>query len=238
MPLVAGGGWYLFSDSSAESPQPVATGGANTRVAATLSPAAVVAAVKAANAGVVAPNSPTSPDFKKKVQELRDIGNWNVLVLYAVEWTRKEPQNPVAWDQLRMGYMHLRQYDDALSAATKAVTLAPDEARLWRNVGDINLDIDDPPAALQAFEQAVARNSHDVASLQHIALLQTRLGRPQEAKEAFDLALAALPNDATTLCLRTAVGQLTLARDAYTMSRQIKAIDSKCHGREPAAGGK
>ena len=84
-------------------------------------------------------------------------------MLYAVEWTRKEPNNPTAWDQLRMGYMYLRQYDDALSAATKAVTLAPDDARLWRNVGEINLDIDDPRRALQAFEQAATRNPHDVA---------------------------------------------------------------------------
>ena len=232
VPLLAAGGWYLFSDRAGANPQITPVAAANPRsAAATLSPAAVVAAAKAANPTPVAPNSPSSPDFRKRIQELRDAGNWNVLVLFAVEWTRKEPGNWVAWDQLRAGYMYLRQYEDALNAAKKAVTLAPDEARLWRQVGEINLDIDDPVSALAAFEQAAARDPNDVASLQHVGLLQARLGRPQEAKGAFELALAAAPGDAVTTCLRTSVAQMPEIKDAYTMSRTIKAIDAKCHGR-------
>ena len=171
------------------------------------------------------------PDFAKKVQDLRDAGNWNVLVLYAVEWTRKEPSNPAAWDNLRMGYIYLRQYDDALSAANKAVQLAPDDAKLWRHVGEVNLELDDPAAALAAFEQAAARNSFDLDSLHQVGLLNARLGRPQESKAAFDRAAAAVPGDAITTCLRTAVAQMPAARDAYSMSRQIRAIDNRCHGR-------
>ena len=112
--------------------------------------------------------------FDRKVQELRDAGNFNVMVLFATEWTRKEPDNAAAWDELRIGYVHLRQYEDARSAAKKAVQLAPDDARMWRNLASVNMDLDDPEGALAAFEQASARNSTDVDSLHAI-------GTPQHA---------------------------------------------------------
>jgi tetratricopeptide (TPR) repeat protein len=203
-------------------------------------PSAVTAKAPAQAAPAGKPEAPTvvPTDFAKKVQELRDAGNFNVLVLYAVEWTRKEPQNPAAWDNLRMGYLYLRQYEDALSAATKASQLAPDDARLWRQLGLVNLELDDPSAALNAFEQAAARNSADLDSLHQVALLNARLGRPQEAKAAFDRAAAASPGDAVTACLRNGVAQMPAARDAYTMSRQIRAFDDHCHGREEAAAKK
>jgi Flp pilus assembly protein TadD len=169
-----------------------------------------------------------------KVQQLRDAGNYNVMVIYATEWTRKQPDNVDAWDELRVGYLHLRQYEDARNAAKKAVQLAPDDPRLWRSLAAVNMDIDDPEAALAAYEHAAARNSADVESLNAIALLQARLGRPQEAKAAFDRAVAANPGDAVTACLRNGVAQMPAARDAYTLSRQVRAIDNRCHGKPDA----
>ena len=103
-----------------------------------------------------------SLEFKRKVQELSDAGNWHVLVLYAVEWTRKEPANPAAWNQLRAGYVHLGQYDDALGAATKAVQLAPEDPRMWRSLGDVHSILDNPSAALRAYEEVAARDRRDV----------------------------------------------------------------------------
>ena len=200
---------------------------------ASRSAAKAPAAAAAANAVPVKP-APASVAFDKKVQELRDAGNFNVMVLYATEWTRKEPDNASAWDQLRTGYVHLRQYEDARSAARKAVQLAPDDARMWRNLANVNMDLDDPDGALAAYEQAAARSNADVDSLHAIALLNTRLGKPQEAKGALDRAAAASPGDPITACLRTGIAQMTPARDAYTVSRQVRAIDNRCHGRGEA----
>jgi hypothetical protein len=53
------------------------------------------------------------------VQQLKDTGNWNVLVLYASKWTRDEPNNATAWNELSTGYANLRQYNDALIAAKR-----------------------------------------------------------------------------------------------------------------------
>jgi tetratricopeptide (TPR) repeat protein len=124
----------------------------------------------------------------------------------------------------------LRQYDDALGAATKAVQLAPEDPRMWRSLGDVNSSLDDPAAALRAYEEATARDRHDVDSLRQIGSLNARLGRIQEAKLAFDHVLTISPRDATTLCLRTSIAQMPVVRDAYGMAKQAKSIESKCRG--------
>ncbi len=172
-----------------------------------------------------------SAEFRRKVQELSDAGNWNVLVLYAVEWTRKEPANPAAWNQLRAGYLHLRQFDDALGAASKAVQLAPEDPAMWRRLGELNVKTDDLSAALRAYEEAIARNAQDVDSLRQVAILNARLGRVQEAKRSLDRALAVDPQDATTLCLRAYVAQLPGSqKDANATALQVRSIDGKCRG--------
>jgi tetratricopeptide (TPR) repeat protein len=215
-------GVYMTSGGS----EPTAEAAPRPTVAAPVAPAPARA--------VTARPTPASVAFDKKVQELRDAGNFNVMVLFATEWTRKEPDNAAAWDQLRAGYVHLRQYEDARSAAKKALQLAPDDARMWRNLGDVNMDLDDPAGALAAYEQATARNSVDLDSLHAMALLNTRLGKPQEAKGALDRAAEAHPGDPVTACLRTGIAQMPPARDAYTISRQVRAIDNRCHGRSDA----
>ncbi len=229
--VAVGSGYYLLrGDSDAEAN--AAAGAASVPVAAAKAPPAVRGAAAApAVAADGAEAAKSLAALQDKIAALRDAGNWNVLVLYSVEWTRREPANPAAWNQLRAGYMYLRQYDDALGAAKRAVQLAPNDPVLWRNLGEVNVALDDPAAALAAFRETVARDPADVAALQSIALLATRLGQPQEAKAALDRALVAQPGDAVSLCLRTGLAQLAPARDAYTALRQVSAVDGKCHGR-------
>jgi tetratricopeptide (TPR) repeat protein len=225
---IAGAVYMTFRGDDAVAGTSPAAGRAAAAPVAAPAPAhrpAEAAAVKEAQANAA---------LAAKVQELRDTGNFNVMVLYATEWTRKQPTNATAWDELRGGYVQLRQYEDARAAARKAAQLAPDDARLWRSLAAVNMDIDDPEGALAAYEQAAALNSVDVESLHAIALLQARLGRPQESKAAFDRATAASPADPVTACLRTGVAQMPAARDGYTLSRQIRAIDNRCHGKSDA----
>jgi len=193
-------------------------------------PAAVAASKDTGNASTQKPTG-ASPELMKKIQDLRDAGSSNVLVLYLVEWTRKEPANPAAWDQLRAGYVTLKQYDDALGAARKAQELAPDDARMWRNLGMAYTDAGDPVAALRAYEQAVARDERDADSFRQIGILNAQLSQIQDAGHAFDRALAIRPGDPTVLCMRSAVVALSSApKDTYATAKQVKAIDSKCRG--------
>jgi tetratricopeptide (TPR) repeat protein len=173
-------------------------------------------------------------DFARKIQEFKDAGNWNVLVLYAVEWTRKEPANPDAWKELGGGYLRMRQYDDALEATRKAVQMIPNDAQLWQNLGQINVALRQPAAALTAFEKASELNERDVTSRVQTGTLNVELGHLPQARAAFASALAINPLDIEALC-----GSATVARkegrtkDAETVVRQLKSTGAEC--REPEA---
>jgi len=114
------------------------------------------------------------------VRELKIAGNWNVLVLYANEWTRKQPNNPVAWRELSVGYANLQQFNDALDAATKAVELSPEDALPWRNLGQINLTVDRLHEAGIAFGRALALNPDDADARCGAALVAQRQEHPKD----------------------------------------------------------
>jgi tetratricopeptide (TPR) repeat protein len=119
--------------------------------------------------------------FETKVRQLKNDGKWNVLVLYAAEWARKEPNNAAPWYELSVGYAKLRQLEDALNAATKAVQLSPGDSLLWRNLAHLNLDVERLPEAGIAFDRALAVSADDVDALCGAALVAQRQGRPKDA---------------------------------------------------------
>ncbi len=121
------------------------------------------------------------PGLENTVQQLKNDGKWNVLVLYASEWTRKDPNNATAWYELSVGYANLRQVEEAFDAATKAVQLSPGNPRFWRNLGHINLAVERLPDAEIAFDKALAVNADDVDALCGTALIAQRQGRPKDA---------------------------------------------------------
>ena len=231
---LAVGGWLFFSHPTAK---PTDTGAVFRTLPAGEATKDRLLAATSTNKNSVSspspgtPSRPTgaSPELMQKIQDLRDAGSSNVLVLYLVEWTRKEPANADAWDQLRAGYVTLKQYDDALGAAKKSVELASDDPRLWRNLGVANRDVGDSAGALRAFEQAIARNDRDAESLKQIGILNAEISKLPEAGRAFEQALSISPGDPAALCLRSAVAQLSSApKDTYAIARQVKAIETKC----------
>lgn len=197
----------------------------------------------ASPAGMSRPPTPANPktslaeggggtlpeEFVSKFQAIKSSRNWNLIVLYAVEWTRKQPANPEPWKELSMGYYQLRQYGDALDAATKAVEIAPTDSVAWQTLGQINLTVQRAVPALEAFERAAALNDHDVTSLVQAGLLNTQLGRLPDARIAFAKALAVSPEDTDALCGGAALahkeGRL---QDAEAMTRQLKSLNGHC----------
>jgi tetratricopeptide (TPR) repeat protein len=112
---------------------------------------------------------------------MKQARNWNVLVLYATEWTRKEPANAAAWRELSVGYANLRQLDDAFDAATRAVSLAPADAEAWRGLGRVNFALERWPDAGTAFEKALAVRADDQDALCGAAAVARREGRFKDA---------------------------------------------------------
>jgi tetratricopeptide (TPR) repeat protein len=122
-----------------------------------------------------------APAFEITVQQLKNDGKWNVLVLYATEWARKEPNNATAWYELSIGYAKLRQLEEAFDAATKAVQLSPGDSLFWRNLGHINLAVQRLPEAGIAFDRVLAVSPDDADALCGAALVAQRQGRPKDA---------------------------------------------------------
>lgn len=173
-------------------------------------------------------------DVSGRVQALEKAGNWNLLVIYAAEWTRKQPGNAIAWKELSRGYSKLRQFGDALDAAMKATQLAPEDFLVWQNLGQLNVALERSVEALSAFERATALNDKDVISLVQLGILNTQVGRLSDARIAFDKALTVSPDDVGALC---GAGSLAhkegRAKDAEAMLRQAAALGGAC--RDPGA---
>jgi tetratricopeptide (TPR) repeat protein len=131
------------------------------------------------------------PSLEASVRQLKDAGNWNVLVLHASEWTRKEPGNATAWSELGTGFANLRQFNDALGAAERAAALSPRDPLLWRNLGHLNLTLERLPEAGSAFDQALELSADDTDALCGSALVAQRLGRTKDAEAIARRAKAA-----------------------------------------------
>jgi Flp pilus assembly protein TadD len=203
-------------------------------VASAPSALSAAATLEAADAPSPLPDRPRV-DFAGKISALKSAGNWNVLVIYAGEWTRAQPANADAWRELSMGYVKLRQLRDAFDAATKAVEVAPRSFLAWQNLGTVNVALQDPAGALAAFERATALNDQDVVSLVQAGMLNTRLGRVVEARTAFAKALALSPEDVDALCGATSVAQKQgRLQDAEATAQRLKSIDGVC--RDSTAG--
>ncbi len=198
-------------------------------VAAATPPKPVASARGAAVATAAQQQQDSGLDFGRSVQRLKEAGNWNVVVLYAAEWTRKQPQNAAAWNELSIGYGNLRQFEDAYDAATKATQLAPEDPLLWRNLGQVNLLRNDAAAALTAFERAAALNDQDVRSLVEIGTINVALGKLPEARLAFDKAVALSPENADALCGQATVAQRAgRPKEADAIARELKSVGGKC----------
>ena len=170
-----------------------------------------------------------------KIRALEKEGNWNMVALYGVEWTRKQPVNPEAWKELSQGYLKLRQYTDALEAATRATQLAAEDFRSWQNLGQVYVALDHPADALNAFHRATVLNDQDVVSLAQEGKLNAQAGRIAEAKVAYTKALAASPDDAQALCGAASIAQKEgHAKDAEAMMQRLTSRGELCV--DPTAG--
>ena len=211
-------GWMMLDSQDAPAKPVVATtdSAARARVAAA--------------ATVVAP-APVDPavDLAAKVASLKEAGNWNVLVLYANEWTRKQPDSAAAWYELGAGYAKLRQSDEAFEAAKKAVALDPARAAYRLGLADVFLMLDRSGEALAEVEKAIELDGGHAGSLARAGVLYLQLTRLGEARTAFDRAIALDPANTVASCGAVEVARRQgRAKDADALARALKAAEFDC----------
>ncbi|HEV8554388.1 MAG TPA: tetratricopeptide repeat protein [Casimicrobiaceae bacterium] len=226
--VVIGGLVAVLSESDAAPQHNVAKPAPPVNVSERSIPSGQTASV-AANTGKPAREDVSGEDLVGRVQALEKAGNWNLLVIYAAELTRKQPGNAEAWKQLSQGYLKLRQFGEALDAATKAVQLSPENFLVWQSLGQVNLALQRPAEALLAFQRAAALNDRDVVSLVQEGKLNAQLGHLPDARIAFAKALAVNPEDVQALCGAASIAQKEgRVKDADAMTRQVISLDGRC----------
>jgi len=194
------------------------------------------AAVQGATPGAVKPDDEAPREnFPARIQALKEAGNWNVVVLYAAEWTRKQPGNADAWRELSAGYLKLHQFNDAFDAAGKGVSLAPGNAAQLQNLGQVNLALNDLPAALAAFDKAAELNQDDVPTLVQVGTLNMQLGHLPASRIALTKALALSPGNIDAMCASVSLAQRDgRAKDAEAITREVSSAGERC--RDPTQG--
>jgi tetratricopeptide (TPR) repeat protein len=138
---------------------------------------------------------------------------------HAVEWiaraVRQEPKpNYVA--SLGTALQRQGRREEALKAYDKAVQLKPDDAELWRCLGNILLELERFDHALPSFQQVLKLNPRHQDAAYKSGVLLNQFGRFEEAMAHFDLCDEVLPNQAPTLLGR--------ARTLFNLKRFEEAL--------------
>lgn len=224
--VLAIGIWLMMRGGGADGVSPTGV------PVATAHPARPVASARTTPAAAPAADANSASieeALPARIAKLRNVGNWNVMVLLASEWTRREPANAQAWIQLSFGYAQLHQFGDAIEAATKATQLAQTDPAAWRNLGAVQLEADRRTEALPAFEQAATLDANDVQTLLRVGMLKAQLARLPEAKAAFDKVLAGNPDNVDAQCgLAFVARQQGLSKDADAITRNLQALGRQC----------
>jgi len=232
--VLLAGAWLLMGDAA---PRPALAAAVPQQGATTATPSVpVAAAVSGDSAGTPASERTQAQALATRVEELSAAGNWNVLVLHATEWTRKDPDNADAWLALGAGFARLKQHAEAAETLAKATTLAPERPEVWRRLGEAKAAWGATDEAIVAFERAVAMDDRDIASIVQIGLLQAEKGDFAKARTTLDGALALNPADVEALCGSATVAQKAgRAKDAQAHTHQAASLGAACPEAAPEA---
>lgn len=101
------------------------------------------------------------------------------------------------WNNLCLCLRGQSKFGEAEIAARNALTLF-DSNEHWASLGNCLYDQQLWEPAIQAYEQALARNSSDADSWRNLGAAEHAVGRLERAQHALDRSLSLSPNDAST----------------------------------------
>ncbi|MDA0990556.1 MAG: tetratricopeptide repeat protein [Verrucomicrobia bacterium] len=105
------------------------------------------------------------------------------------------PVYEAAWNTLNAFELASDVSDEVLQDAQRLVRSSPETSRFHRILGMILLARGEFELAIASLEKAVAIHSGDVAALTNLGLSWCRMGRPVEAIDCFEKALAVAPDE-------------------------------------------
>jgi tetratricopeptide (TPR) repeat protein len=126
------------------------------------------------------------------------------------------------YGQARIIYRH----EEALKTFDKAVQLKPDDAELWRNLGNVLVDLGRQADAVLSFQHVLKLDPRHGDAAFRSGFVLHQLGRLEEALACLDLSVKLQPNHAPTLQVRGLVLRgLNRFDESLADSRRALALD-------------
>ena len=117
-------------------------------------------------------------------------------------------------------HSHMQLFEKAVECFQASLSLQPETASTYSNLGNVLLESGDVEAAETAFERALALAPEDVFALSNLGRLQASLGRFEEAEKNFRICLSIAPdNIEIILNFGNLLIDLERLEDAVTMMR-------------------
>ena len=145
--------------------------------------------------GATAPqaNQPTTTEWLNKARALEEKKDWQGLKDHALQWTKAEPGNSVAWYGLGLAYDDTKQYAKAIEAYRQAIRVSPDYADAWNNLGAANTGTKQYAKAIEAYQQAIRVKPDHVNAWSNLGYTYLNTKQYAKAIEAYQQAIRIKP---------------------------------------------
>lgn len=120
----------------------------------------------------------------------------------ADRWRQMQPENPRAWVLCGIVLYHLHAFRSATESYSRAVELAPRDAKARQLLAEAYAEIAQPASALEQYRALRELRPDDFAARLGEARCHVSLGQPDEALPILEELLARRPDDAEALMLR------------------------------------
>lgn len=128
----------------------------------------------------------------------------------------QQPRDPAAWDALASAYLVNDQPREALAAARKAVTLAPDDLDRSISLATYAQQAGDPAASVAALQDYTRAHPQDAQGFFQLGQFAERAGRAPLAALAYQTFLRLSPTDPDAAAVRKRLGELRAAPPVTT----------------------
>jgi hypothetical protein len=96
-------------------------------------------------------------EWLKRAIALEATKDWKGLLAWCGKWTKREPRNTDAWNELGIAYNDLNRYNEAITAYRKAISIHPEAiaAFAWNELGLAYGRLERYNDAIKAYREAV-----------------------------------------------------------------------------------
>ena len=119
-----------------------------------------------------------------------ETGRYGDAEKLALSITREFPRHQFGWKVLGALFGKSRRYSEALNADRTAVSLSPQDAEAYFNLGNTFKDLGRVEEAKASYKQAIALKSDFAEAHSNLGIMLQELGRLEEAKASYKQAIA------------------------------------------------